>query len=463
MKKLLQLAFSILVVHLLSACSSFFSGAEPLPINSADREIVNHSVMHLGFIPRVVDVSTEEKTKVYVFAFDGTENDRDNFDKREERQTTVGYLSSKLENAGFDVEYIVGPGVDSKVDSVLCYSCKEKASDALALLKDKITDDGSINSNTNIGVVVLGFSRGAAIGRHFMNLVSEMWPDGSSNKVRTYGLLFDTVATSVTDRLMLGIAPTSDYLVHFIARDERREMFPVIIDYDRAFEAEKVDNLVSTPRLTQLTLPGVHSDVGASYRSGIGSFYMFLGEIVLSNYGLLPQPSQYFNEDFFSQGVHDSRGWFSKIIGTESYLDKPVSSRLQVIKKSAFISDSRAESIVARNERNIPKFSGSYYQYNETHTLVFKVKKIGNNLEIISANTTYLIVFENLSFEKVDGKKYITFNYNITKNKQRLNLDNSVWSAIPENVPSLIEVVILKRNEKEELFILVNNKKVKKY
>lgn len=237
-----------------------------------------------------------------------------------------------------------------------------------------------------------------------MNLVSEMWPDGSPNKVRTYGLLFDTVATSVTDQLMLGIAPTSDYLVHFIARDERREMFPVIIDYDRAFEAEKVDNLVSTPRLTQLTLPGVHSDVGASYRSGIGSFYMFLGEIVLSNYGLLPQPSQYFNEDFFSQGVHDSRGWFSKIIGTESYLDKPVSSRLQVIKKSAFISDSRAESIVARNERNIPKFSGSYYQHNETHTLVFKVKKIGNNLEIISANTTYLIVFENLSFEKVDGK-----------------------------------------------------------
>ena len=72
-------------------------------------------------------------------------------------------------------------------------------------------------------------------------------------------------------------------------------------------------------------------------------------------------------------------------------------------------------------------------------------------------------MFENLSFEKVDGKKYITFNYNITKNKQKLNLDNSVWSAIPENVPSLIEVVILKRNEKEELFILVNNKKVKKY
>lgn len=458
-----KLIFLTIVVLLSSSCSSFFSGSDPLPLSTADREIVKNSVIHRGFIPRVAEISKEETTKVYVFAFDGTENNRENFDKGNERQTVVGYLSSKLEDTGVSVDYIVGPGVGSKLDSAICYSCKDKALGALALLEEKITSDTSTNSNISIKIVVLGFSRGAAIGRHFMNLISERWPYDGPNKIRTYGLLFDTVATSVTNELMLGIAPTTDYLVHIIARDERRVMFPVIIDNDLAFKSKNVDNSVITPRLTQLTLPGVHSDIGTSYKFGIGAFYRYLGKVVLADYGLLQRPDIDFNEDFFSQGAHDSRGWFSRILGAMSYLDAPESIRKTITKNSFLISSGRAKNIVLRNESNIPYNSWSSYHYAETHPLVFKVSKVEDDLEIISAHAAFSVVIENLKFEKVDEERCITFNFKGLGGQQKLIIDNKVWNAIPEARPSKIELVPLKRNGHESLFILVNNKRIKKY
>ena len=459
MKKV-KLIFSISVVLLLNSCSSFFSGSEPQPMNAADRDIVNKAVSQLSFIPSVVNLSNEETIKIYVFAFDGTENDRENFDENVERQTIVGYLSSKLQINGVDVEYAAGPGVGSKLDSAICYTCDKKAHDSLTLLEDKITSDKIKNPNIDIKIVVLGFSRGAAIGRYFMNLISDKWTYDDPTTVRTYGLLFDTVATSVTNELMLGIAPTSDYLVHIIARDERREMFPVIIDNDLAYEARKLDNLVTTPRLAQLTLPGVHSDIGASYKSGVGTFYRYLGEIILSHYGLLPQPVRSFNEDYFSQGSHDSRGWFSRLIGANSYLDEPNSVRERIIKNSRPISNSRVESIKSRNENNIPDNYGSFFQYTESDTVLFKVKKVGNDLKVLSANTTDILTIENFDFEIIDGKKYITYEFAISSTKSMISLDSSVWNAIPENKLSTVEVGLLKRDDRDEIFILVNNKLV---
>ena len=428
-------------------------------MSSADRETVTNAVTQLGLIPRAVDPSRVEATKVYVFAFDGTENDRDNFDKNIERETTVGYLATELEIQGLDVEYIVGPGVDSKYDAMACESCFTKAENSLTLLKEKLSRDLSIDTNIDVKVIVLGFSRGAAIGRHFMNLISETWPDDHQFKIRSYGLLFDTVATSVTNELMLGIAPTTDYLVHIVARDERRILFPAIVDNDLAYKVEKQGNLVTTPRLTQLELPGVHSDIGGSYKSGVGSFYRFLGELVLVDYGLIPQTKTEFSDDFFSQGVHDSRGWFSKLRGVKPYLEQPSLVRENIIKDSVPISKLRAESITVNNISE----SSSFFQYVETATLLFKVYKIDDDLKILSAHTSDIISFKDLEFEVVDGERYISFRYDGWPDKQMLSIEQKVWAEIPENEVSTVELVSLKREEEEYSYILVNDVLVKKY
>ncbi|CAH7405069.1 conserved exported hypothetical protein [Vibrio chagasii] len=452
-----------IVVLLSSSCSSFFSGSDPLPLSTADRDIVKNSVVQMGSIPRVIDASKKETTKVYVFAFDGTENDRGNFDKVHERQTAVGYLSLKLENVGVPVVYTVGPGVGNKIDSGYCFSCEGKALEALEVLKGKIDRETSTNSEVSIKVVVLGFSRGAAIGRHFMNLISEKWPYQSQSHVRTYGLLFDTVATSIKDELTLGIAPTTDYLVHIIARDERRRMFPVIIDNDQAFESDYAGNSVTTPRLTQLTLPGAHSDIGTSYKFGIGTFYMYLGEVVLADYGLLQQPVMDFNEDFLSQGAHDSRGLYSKGLGTKSHLDDPESIRETISKNSISISQERADRIKARNEANIPEYAGSFFSHTESHPLVFEVHKSKDDLKIVSASTTFLRRIEKPELEKSNGERCIAFNFDGEVQRKKLVLEDEVWNALPEGERSKLELVPLNRNGQQSLFIFIDDKRIKEY
>ncbi|TMU14866.1 DUF2235 domain-containing protein [Halomonas sp. ATBC28] len=447
----------------LASCSSIFSGAEPQPLSFSDREIAKNATLKLGHVPSFFDLSKTDETKIYVFAFDGTENDRNNINDAKERQTTVGYLTNKLEEYGYDVEYLEGPGINSKLDSAFCYSCSIKADEALSSLNNKIENEISTSSGVDVKVVVLGFSRGAAIGRHFMNLVSQNWPIGSVYNVRSYGLLFDTVATSVVDNLLLGIAPTTDYLIHIVARDERRKLFPVIIDKDLAYESEVRENMVTTPRLTQLELPGVHSDIGASYISGIGTFYRFIGGLLLSNYGLISQNEMEFSEDFFNQGSHDSRGWLSKAAGIESYLVNPSDVRQKEIVNSVPISKGRAEDLAARNVESIQNSSSSYYSYNELSPIFFDVLKSDDTLRVISGYASNLVEVVNLSFEDSDGIKRINFRYKrFPDKKQFLNIEESLWKAIPENKVSRIELVSLERGDESNSCILVNGQLITK-
>ena len=436
-----------------ASCSSWFSGSEPLPMSSSDRAMVKNTIVQLGPIPQIINQKNKEKTKVYVFAFDGTENDRFNVNEDIERQTIVGYLSNKLEENWFDVEYEPGPGVGNKFDTALGYSCRSKAEAALELLKSKIPQ--LKDSSSNIKIVVLGFSRGASIARHFMNIVSETWPideeEISSHSVRSYGLLFDTVAMS-TNELKLGIAPTSDYLVHIIARDERRTFFPLVVDNDLAFEKNEIGNLVITPRLTQIKLPGAHSDIGASYKYGIGTFYRALGELVLQQYGLIGQLSIKFSDNFFSQGSHDSSGTFDKLVDIFASNSDP-NDRSEEVIKSIPISFEHAKRLKKRNENNINVNASSYMEYNETPTLKFIVTKRGNSLEIVKYNQN----IKYATFEFEEGDRYIAFEFYILPKKQRLFLSQKAWDLFGQNEKSTIEFIPLVRGETSSLRILVND------
>ncbi|WP_318486106.1 DUF2235 domain-containing protein [Photobacterium leiognathi] len=460
------LLLALLSTFVTASCSSLISGSDPYPMGYVDRAIAQDTFDNMPAIniPKVVDLGKEETTAVYFFAFDGTNNDRDHFDQDKEQRTAVGYLSSVLEGNGYNVRYVQGPGVDDFSDSIFCHTCQTKAEGALEKLKADL--EGTPSNITDVKIVVLGFSRGAAIARHFTNLVSHTWPSNSQTRVSTYSVLFDTVATSVTDKLLLGIAPTSEYLIHFVARDERRKTFPVVIDEDLAYKQKtlsRAPNIQTTPRFSQVELPGVHSDIGTSYKSGIGNYYRVLGESVLAYFGLIPFPNKQLSPDVFSEGVHDSRGLLSKLFGVESHVENPSVERDKIVQPSVPISSKRAKYLSARNEINFVEEYRSSLSVTALSPILFTLRKSNNSLEILSGEVTAPTVVESYSYEVVNDKRFINYTYLGYQEKSSLPIDDVVWESIPENKVVTLEYVVLKRNNERRTFILVDGVGVKKY
>ncbi|RXF06244.1 phospholipase effector Tle1 domain-containing protein [Pseudoalteromonas phenolica] len=240
-------ALLFLFILTLPSCSSMFSGDTPLPVTFEEREQVKRATSYLK-VPRWVSNTDNKKIRYYVVAFDGTGNDKNNIEDNS-RQTVVAYLFNLLTKVySYDGEYYKGPGTQTfyparKLDSAQCYSCKSIAKNALRDLEAYLKGSIDYSSNTEVRVITIGFSRGAAIARHFMNIVSDKFQTSlyldkniqGAPLVRTLGILYDTVATSVEDELKLEIASSTDFLLHFIANDESRRLFPVIKDFDVNF------------------------------------------------------------------------------------------------------------------------------------------------------------------------------------------------------------------------------------
>lgn len=144
-----------------------------------------------------------------------------------------------------------------------------------------------------INLSVVGFSRGAALARAFVNrIVDQCTVHGKELHYQGYPLritfqgLFDTVAsfglpsanvrTPWSER-ELTIPPQVERCVHYIAAHELRFSFPV----DRISQKGKVD-----PRHEECLYPGVHSDVGGGYDPNAQS--------VNDNYARIPMRSMMF-------------------------------------------------------------------------------------------------------------------------------------------------------------------------
>ncbi|HGF7228343.1 TPA: hypothetical protein AB5B86_003807, partial [Vibrio cholerae] len=151
--------------------SNLISGETPLPLPYEEREFIKLSKL-VSTIPNITYSSGERNIKFYVVAFDGTQNNQYDFDKNSERETIVAYLYNSLPK-NYQGNYYFGPGYKDIIDSVLCTTCVSKAETAIKDIKKKISNEWGGIPNLEVRVIVLGFSRGAAIGRHFMNLLDE--------------------------------------------------------------------------------------------------------------------------------------------------------------------------------------------------------------------------------------------------------------------------------------------------
>ena len=150
-------------------------------------------------------------------------------------------------------------------------------------------------------VFLFGFSRGAAIARRFAARLPE------HINVRFMGV-FDTVASIGTPRIAEDGNPASDVVfenktisprvieaLHLVSIDEDRKVFrPTLMNRD--------------VRVTELWLPGVHSDVGGGYRVDAlsdSALQILLEELEARNLGLRTlAPSDLPFEDLVSSDKH---------------------------------------------------------------------------------------------------------------------------------------------------------------
>lgn len=145
---------------------------------------------------------------------------------------------------------------------------RDKVKRGISLMRDKV-DEKYFIKNKKIGKVtinVFGFSRGAAAARHFMSkesdIVSALKLDSKKDIQFNFIGLFDTVASfgvmhlnDVSD-LNLDIGGKAKKVIQLAAADE----------YRVNFKLTDITSSIAAGVGYQLTMPGVHSDIGGGYR-----------------------------------------------------------------------------------------------------------------------------------------------------------------------------------------------------
>lgn len=235
--------------------------------------------------------------------------------------------------------YEKGPGC---IGFVTCwgdalFGSSSRATAELALHKLRRFVARHNDRRRELRVVVIGFSRGAAIARHFLNLVFEEWHAGGfGTDIRqpwSYAILFDTVATGQARNLNLSFPRNLDFAIHFLALNESRWFFEPIEDDDSDYESSIAYNSadhINPRRIFTVRIPGSHSDIGDSYQRGAGPILTALSKRLLYSMGLhhqssivaCPGNSNYADDHrcnrTINEGLHDSRGLWDYLTFTQS-------------------------------------------------------------------------------------------------------------------------------------------------
>ena len=321
-----------LVAFCLIGCVS--NADQVLPLSPSDMAELSKPAQ-LSWTPQIKKQIGNKPVTVKFVLFDGTGNDRLHVPSGEQ-QTIEGHLYDELERYyRKDVRYYPGPGteacyIERKFDQIFGLTTKDNAEKAAALLVGEIEDDWNRRGVTEVRIFVSGFSRGAASARHFMNIFDQIWKQRHPGEEipRFYAFLFDTVSTGQTKNLILSIPINADIVYNFVSEDERRILFPLVLDKTDQYDSD---------RIVTVKWPGVHSDIGMSYLSGVGNDYLGRVDALLSGMGLLPSHCYSSVADARSQGKNDSRWLLEHIIGIMA-VDTPgikISRRIFLVKDQA--------------------------------------------------------------------------------------------------------------------------------
>jgi uncharacterized protein (DUF2235 family) len=227
--------------------------------------------------------------------FDGTGNDKDDFNKFGKPFKGVDPLSAPSHVAALFWMYSgvnkfyengVGTRTEKALGNIGGKGAKERLNDMF-----KNFEDTYQRGKGDTDIDIIGFSRGAALAREFANMIYDKYPKA---KIRFLGL-FDTVAQvgipndlNINTGIRLKIADNVKFAAHAIARNEYRELFPLssVVKYyggtewgfgyyaglvpgiepKRYMPKEYKD--FHTKYVWEKPFDGAHSDIGGGYADG---------------------------------------------------------------------------------------------------------------------------------------------------------------------------------------------------
>lgn len=286
-------------------------------ILAAQDEIANLS------LDKVDDGTDPNKVHVLV-AFDGTWNDRDKMLDKTNPAILKDLFNEDLGHAIYEK----GVGTDLETEYLgggFGLGAENRVNDAYRELIEFINKTKQKNPNAKIILTIAGFSRGATEARYFANMVVDKGiPDLSSNVNGYYTkaletpriadlVIFDTVVamlpyTNVSRGMKLTIPKEVEHVLHITAADEQRRFFPLTSAIDPANPNDS--------RITEIELPGVHSDIGGGYhntysRIPLNMVYEYMSKlgIPMKSIGEYKAPSAFDT----SLRLHDSRYTFDRI------------------------------------------------------------------------------------------------------------------------------------------------------
>lgn len=334
--------FLVLVSVAVGGCAAF-SGVREVPISETAKMRLRNSVND-SRIPITLVHRDTDNAVTFLAAFDGTMNDRLNT-PADEDTTIVAKLYEAItapdvafaDTASSPIakHYEKGPGCSFGFkcwfDAATGYSSETTADRMLDALRQFIANKPR---DIELHVVVIGFSRGAATARHFLNHVYEAGKSGflhdAGLSTWSYAILFDTVATGQESALKLGLPSNTELAIHYVARNEARTLFAPIVDADPYFERfAELNGVFPARRVWTIEVPGAHSDLGDSYQSGAGALITANATRALMEMGLVkpgyielcPQGDKSapnYHCRSLDEGLHDSRGVFDRLLGSPS-------------------------------------------------------------------------------------------------------------------------------------------------
>ncbi len=300
-------ALILVALSLLAGCAS-----QPRPLSLRSTQAIVDAKMN-GIPWNLTAPVDGRPPRVLVVLFDGTRNDREQVGD-DERRTIIAHIGARLkENPKHSPAFTYTPGTGTRgngivrlLDSATGASAAKRAKVACEEALEEIRQIREQQADADIRVLVSGFSRGAASARHFLNLLERGCRKGDPAHdpgIRSYALLFDTVATGQRKKLLLGIPASTDSVLHLVSMDERRIFF-----------RPDLDDPPNDLRIRTIPLPGVHSDVGDSYLEGVGGEVRQYVDALLARMGLIDARTDDLPIDYSIQGTNDSRWLLEKML-----------------------------------------------------------------------------------------------------------------------------------------------------
>lgn len=237
-------------------------------LSSADRTAVQDAQVALAAAQ--IRPIPQGKNQVQIeIAFDGTGNDASvdpNPTNPAKLHEAFAGQKTYVRGVMTNSEEGLGAAIGKTVEGGTGEGMQNRIEQGYAAVVAQVNEAKRLNPDAEVSIVVTGFSRGAATARQFVNVLNDRGiPNTNPDKKgpENFGpprvgalVIFDTVDSHATKVAAETIPPNVDNVLHLVSRDEHRPSFPLTT----ALDPKRPD-----PRVTEITLPGAHSDIGGGY------------------------------------------------------------------------------------------------------------------------------------------------------------------------------------------------------